>query len=187
MESTAEIAGGVVIEAFLAAIALGVVYRLWGRILPVPTRQTVLTFQRGVQLKGGEFEKILNPGTYWMMSSRTLLICDMRPKPFQVAAQEMITANGMGVRISLSGEYRITDPARFVTESSALFDTFYLELRQALRAAVGELSDDAILNGNTPVTSRIEELLVPRAAQLGIEMNQLDIWEAVPLGWVRHG
>jgi hypothetical protein len=57
------------------------------------------------------------------------MLCDMRPKPFQVLSQELLTVDGMGLRMSLGGEQRIIDPALFVTESSDAFGAFYLEIR----------------------------------------------------------
>jgi regulator of protease activity HflC (stomatin/prohibitin superfamily) len=186
MASSPEVAVGVTVELFLAALAIGLLYRVWGKIFAVPKRQAVLAFQQGVVLKGGQVEKVLTPGTYWITPKRTLVICDMRPKPFQISAQELLTADAMGVRMSLGGEYRITNPALFVAESSDAFGAFYLELRQALHMAVKELDNETIFNGQAPLTARIKELLVPRAAQLGIEMTQLDIWEAVPIGWLRQ-
>ena len=90
----------------------------------------------------------------------------------------------MSARVSLAGEYRVSHPASFLSESTDAFAAFYLELRQALFTAVGELQGDSFINDQTLLTSRIKELLVPRSTQLGIEIVQLEIWEAVPLGWV---
>jgi regulator of protease activity HflC (stomatin/prohibitin superfamily) len=185
MPSPAEIAAGVTVELFLAALAIGLLYRVWGKIFGVPRRQSVLAFQQGVVLREGQVEKVLNPGAYWITPKRTLVICDMRPKPFQIPAQEMLTADGMGVRMSLSGEYRISDAALFLAESSDAFAALYLEIRQALHIAVKESDSNAILRGQAPLTSRIKELMVPRATQLGVEMTKLEIWEAVPIGWLR--
>lgn len=94
--------------------------------------------------------------------------------------------DGMGVRISLAGEYRVVRPALFVCESSDAFGTFYLELRQALRIAAGEMSSHGFLTGQTRLTARMKELLLPREAQLGVEMTKLDVYEAVPIGWLRE-
>ena len=77
-------------------------------------------------------------------------------------------------------------PASFVTESSDAFGAFYLELRQVLRVAVGELNSSGFLSGQALLTSRTKELLVPKAVQLGIEMTQLEIYECVPVGWLRQ-
>ena len=185
MSSPAEIAAGTAVELFLLALAVGLLYRVWGRFLPVPQKQRVLAFQRGVVLLGESVEKVLGPGSYWITPKRTLLICDMRPKPFQVQSQELLTSDGMGIRVSLGGEYRITAPALFTTENSDAFGAFYLELRQALRVSAGEVTGESLLGNSLLLTDRIKELLVPRAAHLGLEMTQLDVWEIVPVGWLR--
>jgi regulator of protease activity HflC (stomatin/prohibitin superfamily) len=186
MSTPAEIAVGITVEMFLAALAIGLLYRVWGRIFAVPQRQVVLSFQRGVLLRGGEVEKVLSPGTYWIMPKRTLMLCDMRSKPFQVPAQELLTVDGMGIRMSLGGEYHVVDTALFLTQNSDAFGAFFLEIRHAFHLAVGELNSEVILNGRDVLIPRVKELLIPRAAQLGIEMTQLDVWEAVPIGWSRQ-
>src|SRR5665213_2181734 len=155
MESAVEIAVGVAVEVFLIAAAVGVLYRIWGKVFAVPQRHSVLAFQSGVVLRGGEVEKVVGPGTHWMTPKRTLVLCDMRAKPFQVQGQESITQDGMGVRISLGGEYRVTDPGVFLTGSSHAFGAFNLELRQTLRTASGEMSGDAILGEKTPLVARV--------------------------------
>ena len=145
-----------------------------------------MPFQRGVVLKNEQLDKLLSPGSHWISPKRTLLLCDMRSKPFQIPAQEMLTADGMGVRMSLGGEYRITNPVFFIVESSDSFGAFYLEMRQALHLAVKELNSETIFGGQTLLSARIKELVVPRGTQLGIEITQLEIWEAVPIGWARQ-
>jgi hypothetical protein len=185
MESAGEVAIGISVELILVAIALGVLYRFLGRFFSVPHRQAVLSFQRGVLLHGERVEKVLLPGTYWIKPKRTLMLCDMRPKPFQVLAQELLTADGMVVRISLGGEYRVAAPESFLTQSSDAFGALYLDLRQALRTATSELNSAAFLSEGTPLVARINELLVPRSQQLGIELVRLEVSESSPLGWPR--
>jgi len=186
VESAAEVAVGIAIELVMAVVAAGVLYTLWGRIFATPKRQTVLPFQRGVVFMHGHVEKILNPGRYWITPKRTMLLCDMRPKPFQIPTAELLTEDGMAVRISLVGEYRVANPASFLVESSDAFSALYLDLRQALRTAVGEFPSSVFLRENPQLVARVKELLVPRSAQLGIELTQLEVCEAVPCGWLRQ-
>jgi hypothetical protein len=68
----------------------------------------------------------------------------------------------------------------------AHFATFYLELRQALHSAVRESNSAVLLKESFSLTVRIKELLIPRASQLGIELTQLELWEAVPIGWLKQ-
>ena len=184
MSSPLEIAAGTAVEIFFIAIAVAVVYRVWGWFFAVPKRQIVPALQRGVLLTDGKVEKVLDPGAYWITPRRRLILCDARPVPFQVPAQELLTSDGLAARISLAGEYRIADPSSFVTQSSDAFASFYLELRQALRVAIGELASANFLSGQTQITGRVKELVVPKAPQLGIEMTQLEIYECVPVGWL---
>jgi regulator of protease activity HflC (stomatin/prohibitin superfamily) len=185
MLSPSEIAVGATVELFFATIALAVLYRIWGWFFATPKRQIVPAFQVGIVLREGNVEKTLSPGAYWITPKRRLILCDVRPTPFQVPSQELLTSDGMAVRISLGGEYRILNPASFVTESSDAFGAFYLELRQTVRVAVGELNSPSFLDGQALLTTRMKELLAPKAAQLGIDMTQLEIYECVPVGWLR--
>lgn len=186
MATPGEIAAGAAVEVFLVTIAIAVLYRVWGWFFQVPKRQIVQAFRRGVVLRESKVEKVLEPGAYWITPQRRLVLCDVRPTPFQVSAQELLTADSMGVRISLAGEYRVISPALFVSESSDAFAAFYLELRQALRVAAGEMSSHGFFNGQAQLTARMKELLLPRETQLGVEMTKLDVFEAVPIGWLHE-
>lgn len=186
MSKFTEIIVGTIVELFLAALALGLLYRVWGSLLPVPRMHNIIAFQRGVVVCEGQVEKVLGPGRHWVTPRRTLMLCDVRPAPFQVSAQELLTADGMAVRMSLGGEYRVVNPALFVTESSDSFGAFFLEVRRALRNAVGELESQNFFAGQALIPARMKELLIPKAAQLGLEMTQLEVGEAVPVGWLRQ-
>ena len=171
---------------FFVVIALAVIYRGWGWFFPVPKRRVVEAFQRGVVLREGRVEKILTPGVHWITPKRTLVVCDVRPTPFHVSGQELLTADGMGVRVTLAGEYRVANPACFVTASSDAFASFYLELRQALRLTAGEMNSSGFFSAQVQLVATIRELLQPKEAQLGIEMTQPDMFEAVPIGGLRE-
>ena len=142
LASAGEIAAGPAVEVVFIVIGLAVLYRLWSWFFPVPKLLVVQAFQQGVVVVDGKVERVLPPGAYWVGPKRRMVLCDIRPTPFQVPSQDLLTADGAGVRISLAGEYRITNPGEFVTESSDAFATFYLELRQALRVATGESSTE---------------------------------------------
>ncbi len=177
---------GFSIEIVLGVLAGGLLYGIFGKMLPLPQRRSVLAFQQGVILRGSKVRRLVGPGAYWVSPHHTLAVCDMRLRPFQVHGQELMTADGMGLRVSLGGEYRVDDSARFLSESSDAFGTVYLEVRQALRAAVAESDTASLLNGRALLAERVKELVIPRAAALGVELTHLETWEAVPLGWMHR-
>lgn len=186
MASGEETVVGFSVELLLGMLAGGLLFRLWGKLLPLPQRRFVQAFQQGIILRGGRVERVAGPGTLWLWPGRTFAVCDMRLRPFQVHGQEVISADGMGVRVSLGGEYRVDDPGRFVSESSDPYGAVYLEIRQALRAAVAESDAGSLLDGRAMLAERVKELVVPRAALLGVEVTHLEAWETVPLGWMHR-
>jgi regulator of protease activity HflC (stomatin/prohibitin superfamily) len=184
MNNAAEIVVGALVELVFLTVVLAVLYRvgLWFSL--VPKRQIVPEFQRCVVLRNGRVEKILEPGAHWVSLKGRLILCDARPTPFQLG-QEMLTSDGLAVRVSLGGEYVVKDPASFVTESTDSFGVFFLELRQALRLAVGEIPSAKFLAGQAELPDRLRELLAPRGSQLGIELTRIEVLEAIPIGWLR--
>jgi regulator of protease activity HflC (stomatin/prohibitin superfamily) len=186
MSKVGELVVGSTVELFFLLLAVGILWRVWGSFLPTPQRQRILAFQRGVLLLNDKVEKVLAPGSYWVTPKRTLVVCDMRPKPFQVATQDIQAADEMLLRISLGGEYQISDPAKFVSQNSNSFDAFYLELRQALRTAAREFEGHSIIAEQSALIARVKELTIPRGDQLGVDLIQLDAWETTPIGWFRE-
>jgi hypothetical protein len=186
MSKVGELLVGFTVELFFLLLAVGILWRVWSSFLPAPRRQRILALQRGVVLLNNQVEKVLEPGSYWITPKRTLVVCDMRPNPFQIAGQEVQAANDMLLRLSLGGEYEISDPAKFVSQNSNSFDAFYLELRQALRTAAREFDGHAIIAEQSALIARVKELTVPRGDQLGVELTQLDAWETTPIGWFRE-
>ena len=70
-------------------------------------------------------------------------------------------------------------------ESTDSFGACFLELRQALRSAVGEMSSSSFLGGQAQLPDRLKELLVPQGSQLGIDLIRIEVLEAMPIGWLR--
>lgn len=186
LESAGEVALGAVAELGIAALFAGAIYRVWGSVIGAPRRLLVPALNTAVVIKDAKVERVLQPGRYWASSKKTVLYADMRPRPFQIQSQDMIAEDGMGVRISMTGEQKVIDPGAFVTANSDSYAAFYLEVRQALRTAVTENSSETALWSQTVITDRMRELLEPRAAQLGVELTSLDVFEAMPLGPMRR-
>jgi hypothetical protein len=142
VESTAEIAIGVAVELVLAAIVLSVLFLLFVRIFGGPKRGRVLPFQAGVILDGQRVIRTAGPGSHWIGLGRTLVVCDIRPKPFHIAGVDCVSGDGLAVRVSLGGEYRVGDPAKFISESADAFGAFYLEMRHSLNTAISEMTSN---------------------------------------------
>jgi regulator of protease activity HflC (stomatin/prohibitin superfamily) len=172
---------GVTVEAVLAAIALGVVYRLWGGALGLPKLNKIQPFQRGVLMKGEVVDRVLEPGTHWISPKKTIFLCDTRPKPFQLNSQDIQAASDTWIRVSMRGATRIVDPARYVTASSDSLATLYTELRRLLTEAAQEQIFGGRVDDSMRLATRMRELLEREAEGLGLTVASLDIWEVLQL------
>lgn len=185
MESGAEIAVGVLVELALASVVGLALFSLWVRVFGGPKRGTVLPYQKGVLMRNGMVLRVVDPGRYWVTANRTLFVCDMRQKPIQVQDADLVTLDGVILRITVVGACRVIDPAAYLAQSSDSFSVFYLELKQALQTSVRETPAQLILEGHSQLTERVRELLIPRSTQLGIELIQLDLLQPFPVGTLR--
>jgi hypothetical protein len=182
LDSIPEIVAGVAVEVVVFGIAASVLYRfLSGRFL-IPKREIVLPNQRGVIVQGESIVRVAEPGTCWIRPKQHIIVCDMRPRPLQMAGLEIICGNAGIVRLSLSGRYQIADAAAFYIGSANAGDAIFVELRRSIAAAARQQSSSMIVAAPEAFASRIREAAAPAAARLGLEITELDIWDALFVG-----
>jgi hypothetical protein len=182
LDSIPEIVAGVAVEVLVFGIAASVLFRfLSGRFL-VPKREIVLPNQRGVIVDGEKIVRVAEPGACWIRPKQHIILCDMRPRPLQMAGIEIICSNAGIVRLSLSGRYQIADAATYYIGSTNAGDAIFVELRRSIAAAARQQSSSAIVAAPEAFAQRIRETAAPAAARLGLEISELDIWDALFVG-----
>src|SRR5688500_11761105 len=100
-------------------------------------RFVIQEWQRGVLFKDGRLDTVLGPGPYrrfqWGFALRRV---DVRPWVLPVPMQEIPTADGLTVKVSVVGRARAIDPAAFVTASQDANAALYRNAQSATREAV---------------------------------------------------
>ncbi|WP_231966672.1 SPFH domain-containing protein [Terriglobus roseus] len=184
MANSFDVLAGVAVELALIVLAGTVLQRILGKLSFVPSRIKLLPFNRGVLLKGDSVVKVVEPGYHWVRPSQSLVPVDMRTKPFQVSARELLTADDGVIRAAFGGEYRVSDPQLYITQSSDAFGALYVALEKVIPSASVEFETDTILNTPSLFAERIVELIEPRAAQYGLRVTSLEVSNSISLGWV---
>ena len=164
---------------------LVLLFRFFGRYLPVPRQLRVPPFKAGVFLLNDKPERVVPPGTYWVTPKRDILTCDTRSTSYKVQPEDFLTSDNFGLRISLTGQYRIVDPTAFLTASSNATSAFFLEVTQALRAATHELSGHNLSFARGTLPTQLQQLIGPMSAKYGITLESVDVEQFVPLGWLK--
>jgi regulator of protease activity HflC (stomatin/prohibitin superfamily) len=152
-----------------------------------PHRTVVLEYQRGLKYRKGRFVGLLTAGRYWVFPpTTTITILDVRPVFITIPGQEVITADGVTVKVSLAAEYEVADPPTAMNKNANFNAAFYLVLQMAVRQIVGREKVDAIIENRTSISERIRELTQEKTAALGLGLLSADIKDVMLPGELRR-
>ena len=162
-----------VLVTILGLIAATIITTLVERRFP---RVTVLEFERGLRYDRGHFTGVLGPGQYrTSLATTTIRKVDIRPKVTSVAGQEVLSADGVALKVSLAARYRIVDPALAVNGVENYEVALYTALQLALRAAVAASPVEALLQARSTLGKEITEQTASAAAGAGLELLGADL------------
>ena len=162
-----------VIIAILALIAIAIAMSLIERNFP---RVTVLEFERGLQYVHGRFAGVVGPGQYRSWTSTTSIRkVDIRPKILSVGGQEVLSADGIAIKVSVAVRYRVVDPALAVNGVENYEIALYTALQLALRSAIAASPIDALLQARSTLGKEITEQASSAATAAGLELLGADL------------
>ncbi|HKE90806.1 MAG TPA: slipin family protein [Gemmatimonadales bacterium] len=139
------------------------------------TRVVILEYERGVRYKDGAAVETLGPGVHWMRSSSTVVRVDVRPTFVPVPGQEVVTADGVGVKLSLIAKYQVAEPAQALRSVASYRDALYTELQLALREIVAAGPVDAILAARLEIGKQLLGIAGPRVTTYGLTLLESEV------------
>ena len=181
MNSVADIAIGTTVEVIVFTVIGAVTYRLFAGRFLIPKREIVLPYQRGVLVSGSKPTRNVEPGSCWVRPGYKLLLCDVRPRTLQAEHLEVLSSEGTSIWLSLSGEYRISDPNIFFKASANAGDALWFELRRTISSVCRQWSAAAISSagGAEALALRLLSNMRESSMKLGMQFLSLRVWEIV--------
>ncbi|WP_280272853.1 slipin family protein [Nocardia wallacei] len=126
---------------------------------------TVMEWQRTLLYRDGKLEKVLEPGRHRYDQRRcTLVAVDMRPRQLQVSGQELLTRDGLSLRVSFAVNWVVTDPLAFTTGAQYSESVLYAAVQEAARDKVAAhtldelIADRGLLAGADEVAAAVADL-----------------------------
>jgi regulator of protease activity HflC (stomatin/prohibitin superfamily) len=120
----------VVLLLFIVSVAL--VAWIVRRILPVK-RIMVFEYQKALKYTKGRYKETLGPGLYWILSSRSSIVAvDVRPEFITIPGQDVLSADGVTLKISLAAQFEVSDPHVAVNKNANFRNSLYLFLQIAV-------------------------------------------------------
>ena len=142
-------------------------------------RQVVNQWERGLLFRNGALLRTLGPGAYrYWRSGYALRRVDVRPWILDVPTQEVPTADGVTVKVTVAGRVRVVDPAAYVTAAQEPVASLYLAVQVALRELVAQATVEELVAGRADAGGRL--LAAVRGVdELGILLERLELKDIV--------
>jgi len=145
--------------------------------------------QAGLLFVDGVLTERLPPGrhAFWSVG-RTVRIqlIDLRPNPIEVTAQEILTKDRVGIRVTLTAFARIVDPEKAALTTADVNATLYRLIQFAIREAVAARTLDEILAARDTIDREVRGYVTERAAALGAEVGEIGVKDVILPGDVRE-
>lgn len=136
----------------------------------------VYEYQKGLLYKRGRYVATLAPGSYWILSTFSMVFpVDIRPEFITIQGQDVLSSDGVTLRVSLAAEFQVTDPNLAVNKTANFRSALNLILQMALREIVGKEKIDALIENRAGIGGKLMELTSGKAAEMGLKLISADV------------
>ena len=160
----------VVVVLLLVALAVAIVLR------PLVSVVTVHDYERGLRFRQGRLAGLVDAGTHVVLRPFSEIhLLDGRPTSITVPGQEILTADGVALRVSLTARYVVADPVAAVTGDQSYVGALYTALHAGLREVLAGRTADEVLAARGDIGPAVGEAVASEVARLGVELLGVDV------------
>lgn len=140
----------------------------------------------GLLYHEGKLVEALSAGRHvrWGRHYR-LAFADLRKTLLPVAGQEVLTADNVGVKVSVVLTIQITDALKSTQVADNYGTHIYSAVQTAVRAVVAGVAIDALLTQRVSIGAQLQELIAPQTAALGAHLHAVDVRDVMLPGELR--
>lgn len=148
-------------------------------------------WQRAVLVRHGQVVGVLDPGRHRRLTSgHHAHVVDVRPTVRSLPTQEVPTADGVTVKVTLAAVVRVEDVERFVVGAQGADDVLHLALQVALREVVAVRSVDDLVSGRAALGAALDAAVragdEPAGAAVGLVVERVEVKDLVLPGELRR-
>lgn len=150
---------------------------------------TVRESEAGLRYANGRFIGTVGPGRYrvrrlpWLQEE--LVQVDLRRAELAIQGQEMLTADGLSVRLNVTAEYRVADAPKAMHAVQSYQLALYTTIQLLLREAVQARTLDELLASRAALSTELQEPARAQAAEVGLELTRVGVKDIILSGDVK--
>lgn len=139
-------------------------------------RVTIFEHERGLKYERGKFTRELEPGRYWYMAVVvSISTVDIRPRVVSISGQEILSSDGVTIKVSIAANYEIADVYAAVNKVQDYRESLYLILQLALRKIVGGVEIDTLLKDRNTLFDSISGSCKEAAKEIGLNLIDVNV------------
>jgi regulator of protease activity HflC (stomatin/prohibitin superfamily) len=140
----------------------------------------------GLLYHEGKLVETLTAGRHvrWGKNYRVALV-ETRKTLLQVAGQEVLSADNVGVKLSVVLTTQIVDAAKSVQAADNHSAHIYSATQTAVRAAVAGVTLEALLTQRVALGAQLRELIAPQAEAVGVQVHAVEVRDVMLPGELR--
>ncbi|HSL34829.1 MAG TPA: slipin family protein [Candidatus Limnocylindrales bacterium] len=175
-------------EAFIGPLIVLVAVLLLALLVRATVRVvTVHDYERGLRYRRGRFSGLVDPGTHITIPPYSeVRVLDGRPSSMTIEGQEVLTSDGVSLKVSLVARYVVGDPVAAVTNDQSFGRAMHLELQLGLREVVATATVDELLASRARLGPAVLERCASQLARIGIELLACDIRDLMVPGELKR-
>lgn len=128
----------------------------------------------------GRVVKVLESGRYrFFGAGHEFQRFDTRLQQVALQTQELTTVEGITVKITAVGLYRVIDPIVAVSTTSDYTATLYTLIQLALRDAVNGIDVESLMSNVRALGPKLLETVQAKSANLGLELTELVVRDLI--------
>jgi regulator of protease activity HflC (stomatin/prohibitin superfamily) len=140
----------------------------------------------GLLYHEGRVVETLAPGRHsrWGRDYQ-LVSLDTRRTLLQVPGQEVLSADNLGIKLSVTLTVQIVDAAKSVLAADSYAAHLYSATQTAIRTVVAGLTLETLLTQRVAIGAQVRELVAPQAQLVGVEIHTLEVRDVMLPGELR--
>jgi regulator of protease activity HflC (stomatin/prohibitin superfamily) len=147
----------------------------------------VRDYEAGLLYKHGKFVRQLGPGRHIVWGfGFALSIFDLRKRVIAVAGQELLSADNVGLKLSLAVAISVADPLKAMHEAQDWNAQLYNAVQIALRSVVAAQPAEALLGNRLNIARQLVEAVQPEAERIGVQVHAIEVKDVMLPGELKR-
>lgn len=149
-------------------------------------RVTIMEWESGVHFVDGKVQGVLEPGRHhlWPLRSQVERV-DRRQRWLVVSGQDVLTADGLSVRLSALARWKVADPVTFLTIAESVTADLHTAIQLSVRDTITAVSLDELVSARSGAFSGLTDTVRAYTAGIGIEVDGVVIRDLMLPGEIR--